>query len=52
METGYLEFGCPIMVQSGGTYNLKIGADCQKTVLTPDTIIISVCGKYKDFCAN
>ena len=40
------------MVQSGGTYNLKIGAECAKTVMVADTIILSICGKYKDFCSN
>ena len=52
IDTGYLEFGTPIMVQSGGTYNLKIGAEVAKTVMVADTIILSICGKYKDFCAN
>ena len=28
IDTGYLEFGYPIMVQSGGVYNLKMGASC------------------------
>jgi nucleosome binding factor SPN SPT16 subunit len=28
IDIGYLEFGYPIMVQSGGTYNLKMGAAC------------------------
>ena len=29
-----------------------MGAQCSKTVLQADTVLLSVCGKYKDFCSQ
>jgi len=40
------------LVQSGGVYNLKIGTTPNTDVLSPDTVLISVCTKYKDMCCS
>ena len=48
MDRNLLEFGFPTNVQSGGNYNLKMGSAPTATVLQSDTILLSVCGKYKD----
>ncbi|TNV85367.1 hypothetical protein FGO68_gene4788 [Halteria grandinella] len=47
-----LEFGHPVIIQSGGNYNLKIDAQTKNERLSQDTIILSVCAKYKDLCCS
>lgn len=48
----FLDFGYPTNVQSGGQYNLKMGSAPNSDKLASDTILLSVCGKYKDLCCN
>ena len=52
IDQTFLEFGYPINVQSGGNYNLKMGNPPTQMPLTSDTVLLSVCGKYKDLCCN
>ena len=33
-------------------YNLKIGTGPNSEILSADTVLISICGKYKDMCSN
>lgn len=52
IDTSLLEFGYPVSIQSGGVYNLKIGAQPNTEVLSPDTVLVSICTKYKDMCCT
>ena len=51
IEADFLEFTFPVSIQSDGNYNLKIGAESSSGILTPDTIILCLSGKYKDYCS-
>ena len=52
VEMNFFEFGSPINIQSGGNYNLKLGASPSSNHLASDTILLTVCGKYRDLCCN
>ena len=52
VDKNYLEFGFPTNVQSGGNYNLKMGQPPTNAILQSDTILLSVCGKYRDLNCN
>ncbi|CDW89086.1 isoform a [Stylonychia lemnae] len=51
-DSSCLEFQYQVGIQSGGQYNLKMGAPNNQSPLSPDTILLSVCNKYKDICCN
>ena len=40
------------IVQSGGSYDIKISAQSDSKVLSPDVIICSLGAKFKGYCAN
>lgn len=40
------------IIQSGGKYDIKISAQSDSSVLSPDVIICSLGAKYKGYCAN
>ena len=52
IDVNFLDFGYPTNVQSGGKYNLKMGSQPNSDPLASDTILLSICGKYKDLCCN
>ena len=52
LDESCLEFAFPVNVQSGGQYNLKIEAMNTSQKLSPDTVIVTVCSKYKDIACN
>lgn len=52
VDENCLEFAGPVNVQSGGQYNLKLDAISTNQKLSQDTILLTVCGKYKDIACN
>eukprot|EP00347_Sterkiella_histriomuscorum_P012768 403367296 len=46
------EFQYSPSVQSGGTYNIRMGAPNNNKPLSSDTILLSICTKYKDISTN
>jgi nucleosome binding factor SPN SPT16 subunit len=40
------------IIQSGGKYDVKISAQSDSSLLSPDVIICSLGAKYKGYCAN
>ena len=52
LDEACLEFAFPVNIQSGGQYNLKIEANNTSQKLSADTVIVTVCSKYKDLTCN
>ncbi len=52
LEESCLEFANPVNIQSGGIYNLKLEAPNTNTRLSSDTVILTVCSRYKDISCN
>ena len=52
LDEGCLEFSFPVNIQSGGQYNLKLEAPNTSQKLSSDTVILTVCSRYKDLSCN
>jgi nucleosome binding factor SPN SPT16 subunit len=52
LDESCLEFAFPVNIQSGGQYNLKIEAVNSSQKISADTVILTVCSKYKDITCN